>query len=407
MKTMPWDPKPLRRDLRPAEYPVADLPPIIRDAVEEVQAYVQAPMALVAACALAVVSAAVQARLDVRRDAVLTGPSSLYFMTIAETGERKSAIDRLFMAPLVEWQSAQARKYRQQLAEYEAAFEAWEERGKNLIILNHQVDTEFDPRKLHEASRPKEPRKAKMLRGEDTTEALLLAMQDYPVAAIISAEAGLIFGGHSMSGEKAMGTLAAWNQLWDSATIEQGRIGRELIHIENPRATLGLMIQSAVLKNFMGKSGELATGMGFFARCLFSQPDTTQGTRYYIEPPAHMPALRAFTARITALLDVPAEFDAFDRLDPTVVELDPDARKTWVAFHDEVEEQLGGDDHYSDIKGVAAKAAENAARLACCYHTFNTATEFPPPIPRATMSDACAVMRWYLEVRSGSARWQS
>jgi hypothetical protein len=392
VQSIPWKCQPLTRELSPEDYPIDRLPPVIGEAVQEVQAYVQAPMALVAACALAVVSAAVQSRFNVRRDAVLSGPSSLYFMTVAETGERKSAIDKLFMAPLTEWQSKQLRKYREEKAEYETALEAWEQAKQNLIIIPERG---IDPRMLHEASKPQEPRKAKMLRGEDTTEALLIAMQDYPIAAILSAEAGLIFGGHSMGGEKAMATLATWNQMWDSATIEQGRVGRDPIHIENPRATLGLMIQPAVLRNFMQKSGDLATGMGFFARCLFSQPTSTQGERYYIPPAGDMPALRTFRDRVTALLDVPVNFDVLDRLDPDELLLDHEAQACWIAFHDEVEEQLGGRDVFATIKGVASKAAENAARLACCYHVFETGGS--TPIPFLTMDRACAAMRWYLD----------
>jgi Protein of unknown function (DUF3987) len=396
-----WNPVPLRKDLRPEEYPVADLPPLIRDAVMEVQAYVQAPLALVAACALSVVSAAVQARFDVQRDPMLTGPSSLYFLTVAESGERKSQIDRLFMAPLNEWQARQMRAYKEKRALYEKANEAWVEEGETLEhnikigLFQERLGTALCPRMQHEARKPKEPRKAEVLRGDDTTEALLIAMQDYPVAAVMSAEAGLIFGSHSMNAERAMGNLSVFNVLWDGGTVRQKRVSREPIYVERPRATLGLMVQSAVLQNFTARSGDLAKGIGYFARFLFSRPESTMGSRYYAEPPENMPALRLFQARVAALLDVEAEFDELDRLAPKLVLLDDQARRTWIAFHDEVEEQLGGDDVYSGIREVASKAAENAARLACCFHVFSTDT--PSPVARATMHDACAVMRWYLD----------
>lgn len=394
-----WNPVPLRKDLKPEEYPLAYLPPIIRNAVEEVQAYVQAPVALVAACALSVVSAAVQARYDIQRDAILCGPSSLYFLTVAESGERKTAIDRLFMVPLSEWQAKQSRAYREQRAQYDVALEAWQERGKDLEdriaggLYKETLGTALDPMRVHEAMMPKPPRKAEMLRGDDTTEALLIGMQDYPVAAVISAEAGVIFGSHSMNAERATGNLGIFNLIWDGATIWQRRAGREPINIERPRGTVGLMVQETVLRGFVTRTGDLAKGIGYFARFLFSQPESTMGSRFYTEPPANMPALRQFQARVAALLDVEVQFDDLDRLDPKVVPLDPDARTTWIVFHDEVEEQLGG--FFSDIKDVASKAAENAARLACCFHAFFTDVDVP--VPRSTMNDACAVMRWYLD----------
>lgn len=400
---VPWKPQPLRRDVRPDEYPVAYLPPVIADAVREVQGYVQAPMAMVAACALSVVSAAVQARFGVQRDAVLQGPASLYLMTVAASGERKTAIDKLFMAPLRQWEAEQSRDYAKAKALYDDALADWEtdKAGleKDLSEGWHRdtVGTSADPRMILDLRRPKEPRNARMLRGDDTPEALSVALQNYPIAAIISSEAGVIFGSHSMGAEKVQGNLAQINVMWDGGPISQDRIGRERVYVSILRATMGLQVQPTVLQHFMERTGGLARGIGFFARFLYSEPETTQGSRFYADPPADMPALRAFHARVAALLSMPAEFDDFDQLVTHYVCLDPDAHKCWAAFHDEVEEQLGGDDYLSGIRDVASKAAENAARLACCYHTFNTATPIPPPIPRATMSDACAVMRWYLE----------
>jgi hypothetical protein len=63
------------------EYPVEDLPEIIRAAVIEVQADTQAPPALVAASALSVVSTVVQGYVSVERKEGLDGPVSLYLLT--------------------------------------------------------------------------------------------------------------------------------------------------------------------------------------------------------------------------------------------------------------------------------------------------------------------------------------
>ncbi len=234
-----------------------------------------------------------------------------------------------------------------------------------------------------------------MLRGDDTPEALQIALQAYPVAAIISAEAGLIFGSHGMGGDSVMRSLATFNVMWDGGPISQDRVGRERIYVERVRATLGLQVQASTLQHFTQKTGNLAKGIGYFARFLFSQPISTQGSRFYELPPADMPALRAFHARVQALLEQPAEFDDYDRLMLRVVDMDAQAHDCWAAFHNEVEEQLGGDDYFSGIKEVASKAAENAARLACCYHAFTT--DCSTYIARNTMDHACAVMRWYLD----------
>ena len=408
-RSNPWKPRPLRREFRPEEYPVADMPPVIGDAVREVQAYTQAPMAMVAACALSVVSAAVQTRYGAQRDAALRGPASLYLITVAESGERKTVVDKMFMEPLREWEAQQMRAAREQKAQYEAAMEDWE-RDKasmdNMIAQGTKypnLGTELDPRVQHELRKPKEPRPARMLRGDDTPEALSIALQNYPVAAVITSEAGVIFGSHGMSKESVTRNLALVNAMWDGGPVSQDRVGRGSIHIERLQATMGLQVQPSVLQEFTRNTGGLARGIGYFARFLFSHPGSTRGTRFYTEPPADMPALRAFHARVTAMLDAPAEFDDYDRLVTRYLPLDRHAHRIWAAFHDEVEELMGADFEFSRIPDVASKAAENAARLACCYHTFSGSQSLE--ITEEAMVDACAVMRWYLDeaVRFGQA----
>ncbi len=87
-------------------------------------------------------------------------------------------------------------------------------------------------------------------------------------------------------------------------------------------------------------------------------------------------------------------FDDMGRLDTHFVGFDAAAYDTWIAFHNEVEENMGGDEVYSGVRGEGSKAAENAARLACCMHVFGPNPW--QPINRETMAGACTLMRWYL-----------
>ena len=79
-------------------YPVESLGPL-RAAVEAVQGMTQAPVAIPAASALATASLVVQGFADVE---TLGGsrPTSLYCLTIAKSGERKSSCDAPFMTTL-------------------------------------------------------------------------------------------------------------------------------------------------------------------------------------------------------------------------------------------------------------------------------------------------------------------
>lgn len=393
-------PRPLVEVEVAAPYPVDALPPLIRDAIVEVAAWVQAPVALIAASALAAVSSAVQTRFSVRRDAALCGPATLYLLTVAESGERKSTVDKLFTGPIRDWEAEQRKLFRERMARFEAEKEDWERRGKILDdniatgMLASLLGTDQDPRVLHAMAMPKEPKKIRILRGDDTPEALAMNLEHYPVASIISSEAGTIFGSHGMNPEAVTRNLAQANVLWDGGVIQRGRSGAGELQVEGMRVTMGLQVQPTVLDAFTQKTGGLAKGIGYFARFLFCQPESTQGTRSYKEPPPSEPARAAFCQRMATLLALEAVFDDYDRLAPEYVGFDEKAQRVWVNFYDEVEEQLQADEAYCDIRDVASKAADNAARLACCLHVFSGDTG---PINYESMVGACRLMLWYLD----------
>lgn len=70
------------------------------------------------------------------------------------------------------------------------------------------------------------------------------------------------------------------------------------------------------------------------------------------------------------------------------------AKKIWVQFFDHVETRLKPQDIWSDIKDFASKAAENVARLAALFHTFNGRDGETLP---DKVEQAIAIIRWHLE----------
>ena len=53
-----------------------------------------------------------------------------------------------------------------------------------------------------------------------------------------------------------------------------------------------------------------------------------------------------------------------------MLDLSPAAHAAWVRLHDLVEGGLGTGGAYQTVRDVAAKAAENAARLAALFHVL-------------------------------------
>jgi putative DNA primase/helicase len=186
----------------------------------------------------------------------------------------------------------------------------------------------------------------------------------------VSAEAGIVFGGHAMGKDSVMRNLAQLNQLWDGASLSIERRSTESFTVRGARLTMALQVQEPTLREFFARSGALARGTGFLARFLVAWPASTQGQRPFSEPPANWPHLAAFHRRITAILDQPAPIDEDGALSPSMLPMSPQAKSSWVEYHDTIEGELSRGGELYDVRDVASKSADNAARLAALFHMF-------------------------------------
>jgi putative DNA primase/helicase len=372
------DPQPLTAKIAPEEYPLDALPDTIRAAVEEVQAFVRAPVPLVASSALAALSLACQAHVDVKRAEKLQGPVGLFLLTIADSGERKSTCDGFFTSAIRQYQEEQAEAMKPAVEEYRAAIAAWEaERDGILSAVKDAAKKSKPTDKLRadlvqlQQDRPEPPRVPRLILGDETPESLSWSLaKQWPSAGVLSSEAGVVFGSHGMGKESAMRNLALLNVLWDGGVHSVGRRTSESFTVRGARLTVGLMIQEAALREYFGKSGGLARGTGFLARFLVAWPESTQGTRFFKEAPQHWPHLAAFHRRIAAILNQLAPIDEDGALTPAMLTLAPDAKAAWVEFHDEIESELASGGELHDVRDVASKSADNAARLAALFQVF-------------------------------------
>ena len=372
------EPLPLAAKIDSHPYPIDKLPDTIRAAVIEVQAFTKAPIPLVASSALGALSLSSQAHADVRRAEKLTGPTSLFLLTISDSGERKSTCDSFFTAAIRAYQERQAEEGKPKQAEHRAKLTAWEAKRAGLTEAIKQgarkgTDTGSQEKQLRslEDEKPEAPRVPKLLRGDDTPENLAWVLsREWPSAGAVSAEAGIVFGAHGMGKDSIMRNLALLNILWDGGTLSIGRRTSESFSVRGARLTVALQVQEATLRSFFDRSGGLARGTGFLARFLVAWPESTQGFRAFTEPPESWPALATFNRRIAAILEEPAPTNEEGALSPPLLPLGPEAKAAWIAYHDAIEGELRTGGELYDVRDVASKSADNAARLAALFQVF-------------------------------------
>jgi putative DNA primase/helicase len=393
----------------PEPYPLDALPDGIRQAVEEVQSFVQAPAALVSLAALAALSASAQALYNVHRADKLTGPIGLFLLSIADSGERKSTCDSFFRPAIREYEKQQAIARRTDVEKYRAAAAAWEATRTGLLTAireaaksNKSTAVYEAQLQKHEGLKPQEPRVPKILLGDSTPEHLAFSLAHrWPSGAVISAEGGLIFGSHAMGTDSIMRSLALFNTLWDGAAHDIGRRTSESYTVRGARLTVALQVQEVTLREFFERSSGLARGTGFMARFLISWPESTQGLRQFVDPPPRWPALAAFQQRVAEILGIDPRLDAEGALMPDMLMPSPDAKVAWREFHDSVERELKNGGALRDLRDVASKAADNAARLAALFHVFDMGKSAPKGsagryISAAHMQGAARIVRWHM-----------
>ena len=105
--------------------------------------------------------------------------------------------------------------------------------------------------------------------------------------------------------------------------------------------------------------------------------------------------MRAATRALSYLLNQPLPLDHMGRLVPTRLTLTADAKSVWVAFYNEVETRLGPGGPLSDVRDIASKIADNAARLAAVFHALEHGTS--GRISGDNMERGCTLAAWYLE----------
>ncbi len=361
-------PQPLLREIAPGEpYPVEALGPL-RKPVEAVQDVTQAPVGIAAQSALAVASLAVQGFADVE---TLGGdaPCSLFCLTIAESGERKSSCDRLLMRGIRDHEAAQAAAYREAFTAYEVAREIWTGRRKRLTGVAAGTDkvkaaaAEGDLRALGPEPRP--PMVPNITAQEPTFEGLLkLYHMGRPALGLFSDEAGGFIGGHAMNSDNRLKTISGLSQLWNGDTVNRVRSGDGTSSYPGRRLAMHLMAQPVAARPLM--ADPQASGQGFLARFLITEPTSAIGIRLRRGHDAASDlAVSAFTARLAAVLESPMPTgDSPQELVPRRLPLSPGARERLWCFYEAVEAAQAPSGEFEHVRAYASKSAEQAARIA-------------------------------------------
>jgi hypothetical protein len=364
--------RPLHRELLPAPaFPVEALGPL-RDPAEAIQMVTQAPMAICAQSVLAAATLAVQHHRDVGLPGGGRKPLTELFFTVAESGERKSSVDKIALAPVrsmerrwMETTEAEKARHSNDLEAWKAAREQVKKKHSgNRAALREALDV-IGP----EPRSPLHP----MLTVENVTpEGIERHLAEgRPWCGLFSAEGGAVIGGHGFSDDARMRMGALLNKLWDGDTIRRSRSQGGAVFLPGRRCSTHIMMQPAIADKLFGDA--MLDSMGLMARALVVAPESTAGTRCWREtPPECRAVLDAYDGRLEYLLSRPPATapGTADVLDPPALRVNAEAQELWVQFYNWTEAAIGRSGEWQPTKSFGAKAAEHAGRLAAVLTVY-------------------------------------
>jgi hypothetical protein len=359
-------PVPLVRPVEPAApYPIDALGPILAPAARAIMEYVQVPDALAAHSVLGFAALAAQCHANVQTLGG-TRPLSLFLLSIADSGERKTSADALAGTAVHEYRKLMATSYQTAVRQHEAAHEAHKMRIRD---AKDGADSPADlERTLMEIREEPPPRKPWFIVSEPTAEGLVISLRDGQLSqALATDEGGQFLGGHAMSEESELRTITLLSRLWDGSPIDRVRAtDNEHTTLFGRRLSVHLMAQPEVASRMLGRP--LYKRQGMLARFLICSPTSRIGTRMHdgsADEPRDDPRLLKYWHALRELFEKqPLENHEVGGLDPPCLALSPDARVLLVSSYNQIETAQRDDGELITIREFSSKAAEHACRIA-------------------------------------------
>lgn len=388
---------PLRREIQPPEeFPVKVLPDLLRDAVRDIEARVQAPLALAAQSVLAVAAFVAQGRADVelpwhagRR------PLGLFLLSVAESGDRKTTADNLACEALEEREAELQDDHRSEKCKAGAERDAWEA-SRSLIKGDRKTSrAEKEARLFELGPEPVLPPWPDLRVTAPTWEGLCRVYREgRPSLGLFSSEGAGFVGGYAMNRDNALKTAAGLSDLWDGASLKTTTKGDGSSILPGRRLSIHLLMQPGVGVQFVGNAG--LWDQGVMARFLPVWPQSLAGSRLLKEgPPPPREGLDRFKRRMLEGLRLPFP-DGWRETGLRLPMLTLDAQGTEIIreFYNRVEREVREGGELAAVRGLANKAAEHAVRLA---GVFAVAEDLGAHgVPARWVEAGCLVVGHYL-----------
>ena len=378
---IPDQPEPLQRKIPEGEpYPIDRLATgtdtRLADAAKKVAEIVQCSNGIAAHSMLGGAALATQALRDFEIDGRVK-PTSLFLLTIGESGERKTAADSVALRMHRSHEVGLSKSNEDGLHQYQIDLEVWKKARQEALKL----DTSDNRRKaLSEIGKePVPPLSPSLLIEEPTYEGLIkLLHEGQPSVGLYSDEGGRFIGGVGMSPDNALKTAAGLSKLYDDGQATRVRAGDGALILRGKRLSMHMMMQGIVAEKVY--SDRILSEQGLLARCLVSWPPSSIGNRSYQSVNINeSEEIIQYNSRIRALFNTPLPLkkDTNNTLTPKPLALEPEAKNLWIKYHNDLDKKAKAGGELEQVRALAIKMPDHVLRMASVLTVFeNTDAQF-------------------------------
>jgi len=356
-----------------APYPLAALPAPLQFAVAEVARFVKVPAASPAIIAQAILALAIGKQALIEERPGFDHHPALFFVGIADSGERKSPPVRHLAYPLNAWIDERQAAYEAQLIRVKAnhqtldsAIAGLRKRAAKTDADLNLVETEImglEKKRLPPAVPPR------MFTSDPTEQRLFQLMEAHGGSyGVLSGEGRPVFdailgkySGDGMNGD------AIYLAGISGDTITRDRVGSvngpEDRYIRRPCLNVAIMVQPDKYREIASHPGLRASGA--IARIWPVWFPSMVGSRLEAEnePGLNSQALQAYNALVYALLNADRDLAA-----PHRVTLGKAATAARRELHNAIETMMQSQGDLHDVRDIASKAITQIVKLALVFH---------------------------------------
>lgn len=269
-------------------------------------------------------------------------PLSLYLLTLAGSGERKSAVNSAALSPIRQLE-------KERLIAYKASMRA---HARAMADLPEGEDP------------PEEPVNPAMLNEDFTLDALTASLATgFPIQGVCTAEGGTFIGGYAMAKEHLLRTSTTLSALHSGEALLIKRKQAGTLHVEGRYLSMHLMVQPEIARQFVGQP--MVQEQGLLPRFLMVEAEPYIGSREYCEfNLKEAEGYVAYVQKLMVLARTELQLDGLGGVVTRALTLEPAAKELWVEAYNRIERASAAGQELEHYRAYASKLPDQILRMA-------------------------------------------